>query len=54
MSHHPRIQITTVIDALNFPKEEGHDTTQILSAMFVVEKWSHLDPQVESLLVAGM
>ena len=44
----------TVIDALNFPKEQGYDTTQIMSAMFVVEKWWHLDPKVESLLGTGM
>ncbi len=30
------------------------DTVQIVSAMFVVEKRSQLDPQVQSLLVTGM
>lgn len=35
---------------LNFPQGPGCDTSQILAALFVVEDWSHIDPEVERLL----
>jgi len=39
-----------LVHELNFPGRAGCDLNQIMAAMFVVQDWSHLDPQVEGLL----
>jgi hypothetical protein len=36
---------------INFRREPGCEDADVMAALFVVQAWSHLDPQVENLLV---
>jgi hypothetical protein len=46
------VQLTgrKLIQGLNFPRETGCDITMVTAALFIVEEWSQLDPEVERFL----
>jgi hypothetical protein len=39
-----------LIHSYNFPGQPGIDLAMVSAAMFIVEAWSHLDPEVESFI----
>lgn len=43
-----------LIQGLNFPGERWYDMAMVSAALFIVEEWSHLDLEVEKLLVSGL
>lgn len=45
---------TRLVHGLNFPGRPRVDLAQVSAALFVLEEWAHLDPEVESLLVWGL
>ena len=43
----------TLAFGLNLPWDVVVDLTLVSAAFFILQAWSHLDPEVESLLVSG-